>query len=312
MATERTAAEDFHSPALRPEERPARLAKYEAPCSILIVDANEVSRDILAATLEQAGYEAPVVGTAADAENAVRYGRPDLILQSLTLPDARWWDLPARLPRSANIPILGYACVLPAEARGNYKHGFAGFLTKPFAPAYLVRSLPFYLWNKPVPELAPLAPAAANSETVASKATVAEPARGRESVLIVEDNEFQRERLHEAFLLGEFQVAMARHGIDALEKLGKNRPDVVVSDTLMTGCDGFELCLAMRRLEALKRLPVVLTPPNQVDPIDERVARAVGADAYIGRTGGFDRLLDAARTLARLAGRADAPRLAAM
>ena len=122
-------------------------------------------------------------------------------------------------------------------------------------------------------------------------------------MLIVEDNEFQRERLVQAFFQEGYAISVARHGIEALERLGREKPDVLVSDTLMTGCDGFELCLAVRKLEAMKNLPVVLTPPNQVDPLDERVARAVGADAYVGRTNGFDRLVDTARVLANLSAR---------
>ncbi len=128
-------------------------------------------------------------------------------------------------------------------------------------------------------------------------------------VLIVEDNEFQRERLVRAFSQESYAVSVARHGIEALERLGRERPDVLVSDTLMTGCDGFELCLAVRKLEAMKNLPVVLTPPNHIDPLDERVARAVGADAYVSRTNGFDRLVDTARVLANLSVRSVPQRL---
>ncbi|CAN5604705.1 hypothetical protein BH10PLA2_BH10PLA2_16040 [soil metagenome] len=286
------------------------LAPFVASCSILIVDANEVSRDILAVTLEQAGYATPVASTVADAEKAIRYGRPDLILQSLSLSDSNWWDLAARLPRLGNVPLVGYSCVLPAEARGNHKYGFAGFLTKPFAPGYLIRSLPFYLWNKPVPEAVPASRSTSSLETLNGRATIQDHVRQQEHVLIVEDNEFQRERLQSAFTQSGFGVTLARHGIEALEKLAKTRPDVLVSDTLMTGCDGFELCLAVRRLPGFKNLPVILTPPNHVDPIDERVALALGADAYIGRSNGFDRLIESARLAAKLAANNQPARLA--
>jgi CheY-like chemotaxis protein len=308
MSNQQTAAD-----RARAASAPAwTLVAYEALCSILIVDGNEISRDILGITLEQAGYAAPLVATTAEAEAAVEYGRPDLILQSLMLPDANWWELAARLPRIANIPILGYACVLPVEARGNSKHGFAGFLTKPFAPAYLVRSLPFYLWNKPLPEAQPASRSESSVDTLTLRATLPDSSGRSERVLIVEDNEFQRKRLHEPFTRGGFQVTAARHGIEALEKLGRARPDVLVSDTLMTGCDGFELCLAVRRLGAMKNLPVVLTTPNRIDPIDERVALAIGADAYISRTNGFDRLVDSARLVAQLADKSQPARLAAL
>jgi CheY-like chemotaxis protein len=298
MSSDQPQYESRHAGLAQQQAR--ALSAYAPSCSVLIVDPNEVSRDILAITLEQAGYATPVVGTIADAEAAVRYGRPDLVMQSLTLSDGNWWELAARLPRLGNVPILGYSCVMPIEARGSFKHGFAGFLTKPFAPAYLVRSLPFYLFNKPIPEAAPPQLSASSLDTLKGQATIQDHPGQKERVLIAEDNEFQRERLQKAFVQAGFEVTVARHGIEALEKLAKSRPDVLVSDTLMTGCDGFELCLAVRRLASLKNLPIILTAPNHVDPIDERVALALGADAYVGRSNGFERLIEGARLAAKL------------
>lgn len=272
--------------------------RQAAICTVLIVDANEISSLVLTTTLEAAGYGAATAIDPRAAEKTLLESRPDLILQSLSLSGLNYRQVAARFRRITSIPIVGYACVLPPETRGDEKLGFAGFLTKPFAPAHLVRALPFYLWNKTCPR----PPAATTSskesaDTLSLRATLPDRAIEQGSVLVVEDNPFQRDRLGEAFTNAGFSVTLARHGIEALEKLGRFKPDLIVSDTLMTGCDGFEFCLAVRRFASTKNLPFLITPPNPCDALDEAVAHALGADAYISRAGGLDRVVEGARLL---------------
>jgi CheY-like chemotaxis protein len=276
------------------------LLRSEAGCNILILDPNDISRQVIAITLETAGYGVLALDNARAAEKSLQRSKPDLILMSLVLADANCWELAARIRRHSTVPIVGYAGVLPPETRGEFKRGFTGFLTRPFTPAHLVRSLPFYLWNKPVPP--PIAEGTlrpSSWETLNLQGTQPNEESDGASVLLVDDNQFQRERLSEAFATAGFSVSLARHGIEALEKLNLNRPTLIVSDTLMTGCDGFELCLAVHKLAALQDVRFLLTPPNQGDALDELVALALGADAYISRAGGFEQLINAAQQLSR-------------
>lgn len=285
--------------ALLAQQAPLPDAHRQASvCTVLIVDANEISSLVLTTTLEAAGYGAATAIDPCAAEKTLLNSRPDLILQSLSLSGLNYRQVAARFRRITSIPIVGYASVLPPETRGDQKLGFAGFLAKPFAPAHLVRALPFYLWNK----VCPRPPAATtfskdSCDTFSVRATFPNRAIEQGNVLIVEDNSFQRERLGEAFTHAGFSVTAARHGIEALEKLDRSKPDLIVSDTLMTGCDGFELCLAVRRFASLNDLPFLITPPNPCDALDETVAHALGADAYISRAGGLDRVVEGARML---------------
>ena len=274
------------------------LIRSEAGCNILILDPNDISRQVIAIGLEFAGYGALALDNARAAEKSLQTLRPDLVLMSMVLADANCWELATRFRRISTVPIVGYAGLLPPGTRGEFKLGFAGFLTRPFTPAHLVRSLPFYLWNKPVPP-SPSANTLRPSswETLNLQATLRNNERQGERILLVDDNQFQRERLSEAFATAGFSVSLARHGIEALEKLSQSRPTLIVSDTLMTGCDGFELCLAVHKLASLQEVRFLLTPPNQADPLDELVALALGADAYVSRAGGFEQLIDAARRL---------------
>ncbi len=76
---------------------------------ILIVEDNEMNRDMLARRLERRGYE---TATAADGLEAIERAQavsPDLILLDLSLPEIDGWEVARRLkaePCTARIPII--------------------------------------------------------------------------------------------------------------------------------------------------------------------------------------------------------------
>src|SRR5262249_22712474 len=70
-----------------------------------------------------------------------------------------------------------------------------------------------------------------------------------------------------------------------------------LSDVLMPGMDGFELCYELRRDEALSAVPVVLLSAQYRTEVDRQLASRVGANALVSRTPDLtearDALLDA-------------------
>lgn len=77
-----------------------------------------------------------------------------------------------------------------------------------------------------------------------------------------------------------YTVETANNGIQALEKIRANRPDLVVSDVMMPEMDGFELLSTIRREVALQDLPVImLTAKAQDRNVMEGYQR--GADMYL-------------------------------
>ncbi|MCA9917823.1 MAG: response regulator, partial [Anaerolineales bacterium] len=53
-----------------------------------------------------------------------------------------------------------------------------------------------------------------------------------------------------------FHVSEADDGFDALDKIRKNRPDVVLLDVMMPGMDGFSVCEKLRSEPATAELPI--------------------------------------------------------
>jgi diguanylate cyclase (GGDEF)-like protein len=99
-------------------------------------------------------------------------------------------------------------------------------------------------------------------------------------VLVVEDSPTQAERLRSDLATNGFGVVVARNATDALEKLSDGAIDLVVSDVVMPGMDGYQLCRRIKDDATTRHLPVVLLT-SLTDPLDVVNALESGADNFI-------------------------------
>jgi PAS domain S-box-containing protein len=100
-------------------------------------------------------------------------------------------------------------------------------------------------------------------------------------VLIVDDN-VENLYLLRALLQGHgFRVAEARHGAEALTQAQQNPPDLIISDLLMPVVDGYTLLRQWKANERLKAIPFIVYTATYTEPRDERLALALGADAFV-------------------------------
>ncbi|WP_292519076.1 chemotaxis protein CheW [Methanoculleus sp.] len=117
------------------------------------------------------------------------------------------------------------------------------------------------------------------------------PDEAPRQILVVEDSVTSRVLLQNVLEGAGYQVETAVDGIDALAKLKEHEFDMVVSDVDMPRMNGFALTEKIRAEDRHPAgLPVVLVTSLD-SPEDREQGRAVGADAYIVKsgfeTGGF-------------------------
>ena len=116
----------------------------------------------------------------------------------------------------------------------------------------------------------------------------------RVRILVVDDEELIRALLSELFTAEGYEVTTAVDGEQALELLGTERFDLVLTDLIMPGLDGVEVLLHAKRIDA-DRPVVVMTGHAPVDTVS-RLTES-GADDYITKP--FD-LEDVKEIVARL------------
>src|ERR1700709_2208709 len=102
----------------------------------------------------------------------------------------------------------------------------------------------------------------------------------RRRIVIAEGSRTQAERLRWLLDDAGFEVVVARTGAEAIDALRSVPADLVVSDVIMPGMTGFELCAAMRADSALRDTPCILLP-SLADPLDVMRGLHAGADNYV-------------------------------
>ncbi|HEY6837268.1 MAG TPA: response regulator, partial [Geobacteraceae bacterium] len=100
------------------------------------------------------------------------------------------------------------------------------------------------------------------------------------TILIVEDSLTQAEGLKYILEKHGFTVVMTHNGTQALAALKDCRPITVISDIVMPGMDGYELCRKVKNNEVLRDLPVILLT-SLSDPEDVIMGLECGADYFI-------------------------------
>lgn len=110
-------------------------------------------------------------------------------------------------------------------------------------------------------------------------------------VLVVDDNEAGRYVLEATMRSAGFEVSSAHDDEAALELARRCRPDVVVSDLLMPGMDGFTLCRHLKEDPDLRSIPVIFYSSSYDDERDFALALTVGAERCVTAPVEPDRLL---------------------
>jgi signal transduction histidine kinase/DNA-binding NarL/FixJ family response regulator len=113
-------------------------------------------------------------------------------------------------------------------------------------------------------------------------------------VLVVEDSATQAAALALLLERAGFATVIARRADRALELLEHERVDLVLSDVVMPGMDGYELCRRIKAHPAWNRIPVVLMT-SLTDPLAIVRGLASGADHYVTKPYDVDGLLSRVR-----------------
>src|SRR5215470_7806457 len=96
-------------------------------------------------------------------------------------------------------------------------------------------------------------------------------------VLVVDDSLSVRKVVERALAGRQIEVVCAASGSEALERLERDTPDIVVCDVVMPDRDGYEICEFIKRHPRLSHTPVLLMSGIVNDDVRERASRAQSA-----------------------------------
>jgi len=116
------------------------------------------------------------------------------------------------------------------------------------------------------------------------------------TILLVEDTPSEMELISHYLRESGYIVIAAQTAQEALAKAVEQRPDAVVTDVVMPGMSGFELCRSLRKHPRTEKVPIVICSSKNLE-IDRLWGMKQGADAYITKPFTREQLVRAVKSV---------------
>lgn len=228
--------------------------------AVLIVDDSLTVRMDLAEAFESAGF--PTQACASVAEARALLGRIDfrVVILDVLLPDGDGIELLKLVRASFGASVVVLMLSSEAEVKDRVralKTGADEYVGKPYDTAYVL---------------------AKTRELLRVKPSLA--AADRAKVLVIDDSVTFREELRRVFEEEGHSVLVASSGEEGLRMAADHRPNALVVDGVLPGCDGATVIRRIRLDAALRGIPCLLLTASE-DRGAELTALEAGADAFV-------------------------------
>jgi len=255
----------------------------------LVVDDNPTSRVILKGMLEQMGLSVSLAKSGFEAVEILRNTPHDQAYKLLVLD----WRMPGMDGLETAKVIMGDTNISPTppmlmvSAYGNenlirktQELGFKGLLFKPINQS-LFFNLIIETFGRDLVTAAHLT----------GDGQKAEPNLSGASILLVEDNEINRQVAQEILTAAGIHVHEATNGQKALEFLEKTPVDLVLMDIQMPVMDGYEATARLREQDKFKDLPIVAMTAHAMAE-DKQKSKETGMNDHISKPFDPEELFD--------------------
>jgi signal transduction histidine kinase/DNA-binding response OmpR family regulator/HPt (histidine-containing phosphotransfer) domain-containing protein len=282
-----------HQAQLRQRELVEQAGPLLQGIRVLVVDDNEVSREILAEMLRFFRLDvgtAPNGAAALDALQAAAASPYDLVLMDWRMPGMNGDEAAQRIHGAATIAQQPKIVMVTAYGREDVlrlaeQAGVDGFLIKPVSPSSLLDTILSVLGRGRI-----LGSADKPRSSPAASSGSAQLAGAR--LLLVEDNDINREFAGELLRSEGMLVDEAEDGAIAVAKVQQAEYDAVLMDIQMPVMDGLEAARRMRALEGERfaRLPIIAMTALAMAQ-DAEKSRAAGMNDHVTKPIAPERLL---------------------
>ena len=251
---------------------------------VVIIEDEKILLELLSKKFRNEGFE---VFTAEDGQAGLKLiesSHPDVVLLDIIMPKMDGYEVLSALQEkhgSINLPpiIIISNSGQPVEIDRAKELGARDFIIKAqFTPEEVLQKVRQQIGTaiSSAGNVASSQPAQALPKNAAAKKSI------EARVLVVEDDQFLGDLLKTKLEKENFGVSTAMDGPTGVEKILKERPDIVLLDIILPGVDGFEVLKRVRTdaSESISRIPIVLLS-NLGQETDIEKGRALGANDYL-------------------------------
>jgi signal transduction histidine kinase/CheY-like chemotaxis protein len=235
--------------------RPAETPHIPVMGTVLVIDDDASTRELVERMLTRAGYR---VACAANAEEGLRTARalhPDAITLDVLMPEQDGWAVLTALKADAqltDVPVVMLSML--DERQLGEALGAAAYLTKPVDRDELLATLRDSMEH-------------ARPEGAGSVSRV----------LVVEDEQDARRLLKRTLERAGYTVEEASDGKEALDLMARpsaQPPELILLDLMMPRMDGFAFLQALRANERWRSIPVIVVSAREMIDADREKLRS--------------------------------------
>jgi CheY-like chemotaxis protein len=235
---------------------------------VLIVEDDQTLREILATKLKTQGYVTFQEENGKDSVQKILAIKPDLILLDIDMPEKNGYEVLEEIHKNQmckDIPVIIISnSGQPVEIERVLALGAKDYIIKAnFSPNEILDKMSKYLPQKVVSS-----PEATKKKNADIK------------ILVVEDDEFLGELAMMRLKKEGYNISFVADGMQALETIEKEIPDLMLLDIVMPKMDGFEV---LKKIKADSRyakiIVIIFSNLSQEHDIEE--AKRLGADEFL-------------------------------
>jgi two-component system cell cycle response regulator DivK len=115
-------------------------------------------------------------------------------------------------------------------------------------------------------------------------------------ILLVEDNELNRDMLSRRLMRKDYTVVCAADGLEAITLAASERPDLILMDMRLPEVDGWEATRRIKSAPETQSIPVIALTAHAMAG-DREQALAAGCDDYDSKPVDLERLLSKIKAL---------------
>jgi len=115
--------------------------------------------------------------------------------------------------------------------------------------------------------------------------------RGKKQVLVVDDDPLVVKVLQDPLKRAGYDVEVASHGLEALQKVKEKRPDLIILDILMPLMDGFKVARFLKFDKRFKDIPIIVLTSRATEG-ERKMGEKVGANEFLYKPFRLPHVLD--------------------
>ena len=232
--------------------------------TILVVDDASDVRKLLKFHLENKGYQVIEAQDGEEGLQMIHESRPDLVILDINMPKMSGIEVYKKLSVGTDRPIFPVLVLTVREELGCLFKDLDvdGFVTKPFEIEVILNNIDAIMEKR----------YGGVAEEKPKKTS------GPKKILIIENDSDAFDKIVIAFLNAGFLVNSARSGMDAIEKIMVDLPDLIVVKLGLSDLSGDLLVAKLKQMPKTMDIPVVLYTPYSssldhvvVDKICEKI-----------------------------------------